>query len=38
MTRFQYFAGMYRIYRASAHGVVFSFTKATREAMARIRF
>lgn len=38
MTRLQYFTGMYRIYRASAHGVLFSIKQAARDALARVQF
>jgi hypothetical protein len=36
MNRTAYFLGMYRIYRASGHGLVFSIRKAARDALARL--
>lgn len=38
VTPLRYFFGMYRIYRASAHGVLFSFLQAWRDASARVQF
>ncbi len=38
MIRFHYFLLAYRIYRASAHGVLFSFRRALRDALARVPF
>jgi hypothetical protein len=38
VTRLQYFTGMYRIYRSSAHGVMFSIRQAFKDATARVKF
>ena len=38
MTRTKYFYLAYRVYRANAHGVMFSIRQAFKDATARVKF
>jgi hypothetical protein len=38
MSRTTYFIGMFKVYRASGHGLMFSIRKAAHDALARVQF